>query len=216
VAYWPAEQKGKRKRGRPKMYGDKVKLKDLFSCPDRFIEVDSPFPGEEGIKIKYFAIDLLWRPVARLINLFSVIHPKGKWILIGTDLTLDPLRMIQLYGLRFRIELCFKQLVFVVGAFTYRFWSKYMDKRKRGDGDQYLHHEPKPLPRQDTCKIRSYHLYLQLAMIALGLMQWLSFSYPKLAWRNFNSWMRTMKQNLPPSELVRCKQRCETQWVISR
>lgn len=202
VAYLPAPQPKKRGRGRPRKYGDKVKLKELFSNLANFIEIDSPFQGEEGIKIQYLTLNLLWRPIGRLVRFVLVVHPKGRWILIGTDLTFDPVRMIATYGLRFRIELCFKQLIYVVGAFAYRFWLKPMKKASRGDGDQYLHRATETLRKKIIAKIRAYHLHLQLGMIALGLLQWLSLSFSSSVWAHFGSWMRTMKKGLPPSELV--------------
>jgi hypothetical protein len=202
VAYLPAPQPGKRQRGRPRKYGEKVKLKELFASLANFTEIDSPFPGETGVKIQYLTLDLLWRPIGQLIRFVLVVHPKGRWILIGTDLNLDPVRMIVTYGLRFRIELCFKQLIYVVGAFAYRFWSRNMKKASRGDGDQYLHRAPESLRQKILDKIRAYHLHLQLGLIALGLLQWLSLSFSQAVWTHFGSWMRTMKTQLPPSELV--------------
>ena len=202
VAYMPAESPKKRKRGRPRIYGDKIVLKDLFSNLPMFTEIDSPFASDVGVKIRYHVLDLIWKPVGRAVRFVLVDHPKGRWILIGTDLTLDPVRMIELYGLRFRIELCFKQLVYVVGAFAYRFWLKAMKRRKRGDGNQYLHHETREFRENFLAKIGAYNLHMQLGIIALGLMQWLSLEFPKRVWRHFGSWMRTMNTRMPPSELV--------------
>ena len=203
VAYYPVSHpQGKRKRGRPRIYGEKVKLKDFFANLPLFTEIRSPFPDEAGVIIRYLALDLVWRPVGCLVKFVLVVHPKGKWILVGTDLTLSPVRMIELYGLRFRIELCFKQLIYVVGAFAYRFWLKHMKKTKRGAGDRYLHRESGKSRKKILAKIGSYHLHLQLGLIALGLMQWLSLKLPGLVWRHFGSWMRTMNVELPPSELV--------------
>jgi hypothetical protein len=202
VAYFPAVQPNQRNRGRPKLYGEKVKLKDLFLQLGEFITTDSPFEDEQGIKIQYRTLDLLWRPVGRLVRFVLVIHPKGRWILLGTDLTLAPPRMIELYGRRFRIELCFKQLLYVVGAFDYRFWLKQMKKITRGAGDLYLHRASEDLREKVLGKIRAYHLHIQLGFIALGLLQWLSLSFPKKVWMHFGSWMRTMNTKLPPSELA--------------
>jgi hypothetical protein len=202
VAYFPAAKPDKVKRGRPQKYGEKVKLRDFFAMPALFTEIDSPFPDEAGVKVQYMSINLIWRPIGCLVKFVLVNHPKGKWILIGTDLELDPIRMMALYGLRFRIELCFKQLIYVVGAFAYRFWLRGMKKLRRGGGDQYLHRMTEDMREKILGKLQTYNLHVQLAIIALGLMQWLSLSYPKLVWRNFGSWMRTMNKKMPPSELI--------------
>ena len=46
VAYFPPKQRCKGTRGRPPLYGLKVKLVDLFSDLAQFIEMDSPVYGE--------------------------------------------------------------------------------------------------------------------------------------------------------------------------
>jgi len=45
-------------------------------------------------------------------------HPtRGRWILLCTDLTLDASDIVQLYGLRFKIEVGFKQAEHVINAY---------------------------------------------------------------------------------------------------
>ena len=51
-------------------------------------------------------------------------------------------------------------------------------------------------------KLGAYHLHVQLGFIALGLLQWMALSSPKLVWRRFGSWLRTMNVEAHPSELV--------------
>jgi hypothetical protein len=49
VAYYPAARNGKhRSRGRPQIYGDKIKLKSLFDDPDTMQTASSPVYGEKG------------------------------------------------------------------------------------------------------------------------------------------------------------------------
>ncbi len=42
VAYWPAPAPDKRRRGRPRLYGEKVKLKDLARGQGQFLSAPSP------------------------------------------------------------------------------------------------------------------------------------------------------------------------------
>ena len=48
-------------RDRPRLYGEKVKLKDLARDESQFISAPSPVYGEQNVTLRYRAIDLLWR-----------------------------------------------------------------------------------------------------------------------------------------------------------
>lgn len=48
-----------------------------------------------------------------------------------TDLSLCPIEIIRLCGLRFKIEYSFKQAVRQLGAFAYHFWMKEMKPLRR-------------------------------------------------------------------------------------
>jgi len=106
VAYLPAQPpKARRKRGRPKRYGTKIRLKSLLSDVKSMEELVSPVYGERGVKIRYRVCDLLWRPVGQLVRFVAVIHPtRGACLLMSTDLSLGAIDIIRIYGLRFKIE----------------------------------------------------------------------------------------------------------------
>jgi hypothetical protein len=49
-------------------------------------------------------LDLVWRPVGRMVRFVIVHHPqRGTIYLLSTDLTLEPLQILTLYGYRFKI-----------------------------------------------------------------------------------------------------------------
>ena len=146
---------------------------------------------------------LIWRPAARLVRFVIVCHPlRGTIFLLSTDLTLDPLEILVLYGYRFRIELGFRQAVHVLGAYAYHFWMCGMKPLKRGDGDQYLHRTSDAYRAAIRRKMAAFHIHVQLGCIAQGLLQHLSLNYTAEVWLCFRSWLRTMNPALPPSELV--------------
>src|SRR5260370_32539742 len=77
VAFEPIPPtEGKRKRGRPRLYGRKIHLFTLFEkADDRWTTAASPVYGEKDVRIRYLCLDLLWRPIRRLPRFVLVQHP---------------------------------------------------------------------------------------------------------------------------------------------
>ena len=203
VAYLPVPPPAHRGKGRPKIYGKKVRLKDLAQDEAALQFAPSPVYGERDITVRYRALDLMWRPVGRIVRFCIVHHPvRGTIFLLSTDTTLEPLEMLELYGYRFKIELGFRQAVHVIGAYAYHFWMTDMKPVRRGSGDQHLHMTSDTYRQAIRRKLRAYHVHVQLGCIAQGLLQHLSINHTAEVWRCFRSWLRTMNPAMPPSELI--------------
>jgi len=191
-----------RKRGRPRKYGRSVKLQKLFGKMG-FNSILSPVYGEKNVTIRFKTRDLLWKPAGAMVRFVLVDHPtRGRIILLTTDLTLDAEEVILLYSLRFKIELAFKQAVHSVGSFDYHFWMAEMKPIKRRNGNQHLHRTSETYRNQVARKMQAYHVYVQTGMIAQGMLQYLAMTREELVWENFGTWMRTIRPNVLPSEMV--------------
>ncbi|MCP3924545.1 MAG: transposase [Desulfobacterales bacterium] len=187
------------KRGRKRKYGEKIKLVNLFKKTDLFTTIKSPIPGET-CDIRYFQTDLLVKWLGKIVRFVLVSHPvRGNIILVSTDITFSPMDIYMAYYYRFQIELTFKSLKHVLNAFSYQFWTKAMDKIKRGDKDKYTHRLGEVRRKQIMDKIKSYHLYMMLGCISCGLMQFLSLYHPKEVFGSFGGWLRTIRKDQPPS-----------------
>jgi hypothetical protein len=203
VAYCPARRPSKPRRGRPKLYGKKVRLRDLAEDALQFKTAPSPIDGDNNVRLRYRCLDLLWRPVGRLVRFVIVHHPqRGTIILMATDTELDPLQILMLYSHRFKIEVGFKQALHVLGSYAYHFWMQDMTPIRARSGDQHLHMKTDLYRQQVRRKINAYHLHVQLGCIAQGLLQYLALNHGAMVWRQFRSWLRTMDPTKPPSELV--------------
>ena len=203
VAYAVPKPKGRRKRGRPALYGKKIRLKTLLQDKASMQKMASPVYGERDVTLQYRVCDLLWRPVGRIVRFVVVVHPtRGACLLMCTDTSLYPIDIIRLYGLRFKIECSFKQAVHQIGTFAYHFWMKGMTPLRYRNGNQYFHRQSSDYRDKIKRKVHAYHVHIQAGVIAQGLLQYLSVAFPKLVWASFGSWLRTIRPGIPPSELV--------------
>jgi len=118
------------------------------------------------------------------------------------DWSLSPSEAIRIYNARFGIELSFKAYVHIIGGFGYHFWMKTMTKIRRGTGVQYLHKASDEYREKVREKMHAYHIFINLAAITQGLLNYLAIAKTEQVWSNFGGWMRTIRKDIAPSETV--------------
>lgn len=203
VAYYPAEPKVEKTRGRPRIYGEKVKVKDLFQQPELFTQEEALIYGKRE-EISYYAVNLLWRPFGQMIRFILVQSSHGKIVLMCNDLTFSPLQAIETYCLRMRIEVMFAFLKQVIGAFAYRFWTQGLPRHSRRPKKNTSLQSPKEENLERVQTVWScYERFVMLGCIALGLLQVLSLRYGKAIWEKYTSFLRTKSRALPSERTVK-------------
>ena len=119
-----------------------------------------------------------------------------------TDTNLQPLNVISLYGIRFKIEVSFKQAIHTTGTYAYHFWMQAMTRISRKSGNQHLHHKNKEYREKVRRKIHAYECHIMAGIIAQGMLQYLSLCHADKIWKYFGSWIRTIRPGVLPSEQV--------------
>jgi len=215
VGYEVVPPVAKRQRGRPRKYGNKVVLDELFSHKALFHRATVDIYGKVQSVLLYER-ELFWQTL--FVKFVLVIDSEGtQAIFLSTNRDLNAVQIVTAYGWRFKIEVGFRALIDVVFGFCYRFWMKAMPKRKTGDGNQYLHRAGEEYRAQVARKVDAYERFVNLAGITLGILQLISLSYADRIWARLPVWFRTLRKETGPSEnVVRVTLQAEIVRIIRR
>jgi hypothetical protein len=190
-------------RGRPRTYGDKLKLIELFDTQNlRFEQVNIELYGQLK-QVSFLCLDLFWRPVAEKVRFVLVAAGAERFILVGSDLTLSPRDMILAYSYRFKIEVSFKVLKHLMGAFFYRFWTHAwprIGKATQSDLSGVNDGRRQNLIAEVADAIEAF---VNFGCIATGILQILALNFHETIWCRYLGWLRTVSSTVPSEEVVK-------------
>ena len=175
VAYEPAGPRPENAKGRPRKKWASLKLSRLFREREgQFVRAGAIMYGVRET-VKYLCLDLLWgQGLYRKMRFVLVKSGKGECILACTDLTLDPVAIIEAYALRFKIECTFREYRQQIGGFAYHFWSKAMPKLNRysktGEPGVLSIVEDEKERRQILDTIKATERFVLFSSIAMGIV----------------------------------------------
>lgn len=167
-----------RKRGRPRVRGTAVRVSSLFTeKAERFTETSVYMYGERQT-VSYYSMDLLWgQKLYQELRFVLVQYEDRQSILVSTDLSLSPKRIIELYAYRFKIEELFREFKQQIGGFAYHFWTSAVPKlnhfAKKNDADpleSVLDDHERKLVLSNIKAIEGFVLFASIAMGCLQLI----------------------------------------------
>jgi hypothetical protein len=184
---------------------ERVKLSDLFNYIELFSEHPHPLHPKRTIKI--YPDNLYWGTKNFLLRFVWVMDGKNKFILMSSDLLLDPLVILKFYGLRFQIEFSFRVLKHMIGGFNYRFWSTLCRRKKLKPKQSLVSVDNKrneAIVKKSILKLNAIERFVNLAIIAQGILSYLAFAKSKCIWdiHQASSWLRCYSSNIPSDETV--------------
>jgi hypothetical protein len=203
VAYAPfSPRPGKAGRGRPRKWGSEVPLKPLFAPPADCLKAVVWLYGQ-STTVYYQCFELFWdSPDAAVLFVLTQL-PNGKqMILLSSDTTLPPDQVIAAYGRRFKIEVCFRTFVHLLGGFAYQFWLKLLEKTAQFPSNLRLDDYQATQQHQIQKKVEAFERFVNLNAIALGILQILALEFPQSIWRSFPRWFRTLPEHGYPTEQI--------------
>ena len=125
------------------------------------------------------------------------------FILMCSDLSLSAENIIRAYGYRFKIEVTFKVLKHLIGAFSYHFWTSVWPKignRAQSDLSGCFDAYSRMLITQTANAIEGF---VNFGCIATGILQLLSIKFHDTIWSRYHGWLRTVSSSIPSEETVR-------------
>ncbi len=182
------------KRGRPRIRGEKVHLRDLFNDPDEFTEVKMDLYGKEEA-VKYREVTLLWGKSYTPVKFVLTISSKGTAIFVCTDINLSAVKIISGYSRRWKIEASFKVASQDTKAFNYHFWSKNMPKLNRfapSDAPDPLASIPEKDRKAIANTLRAYERFIAISFIAQSLLQLIALMLEERGYES-SMWLRTRR-----------------------
>jgi hypothetical protein len=189
--------------GRPRKYGSKLHLMELFeTMAGRFEQTTITLYGQCK-EVSFLYLDLIWKPIGEKVRFVLVRDGSEQFILMCSDVELLASDIIRAYSYRFKIEVSFKVLKHLMGVFFYRFWTSAwprIGKRNVSDLSSVDDERSRRLIQQATNAIEAF---MNFGCIATGILQIVSLNFHQTIWGKYLGWLRTVTSTIPSEEVVR-------------
>jgi hypothetical protein len=191
-------------RGQPPKYGRRIKLNQVFSERENdFATIKVNVYGEIRT-VAVLCLDLFWKPLKDVLRFVLVKDGEQTFMLTCSDLKMAPAEIVSLYAKRFKIEVTFKMFKHILGGFCYHFWTKAWNVPKAKPlSIEMLKDMPNESKRKIANAMNAIEAFVNLAMIAIGLLQFMAIEHAEAIQQRYTWWMRTYSSTVPSEEMVR-------------
>jgi len=191
-------------RGRPRKYGKRIKLDELFTTRADDFRTVTVNTYDESKRLEILCLDLEWHAVREKLRFVLIKDDGSTFILICSDLSMSPEEIIELYACRFKIEVTFKMLKHIIGGLYYHFWTKaWPDKLDKALAVTDLEHMNAKNKQLISAAMNAIEGFVNIALIATGLLQILALQHAERILHLHHWWMRTYPRDVPSEEMVK-------------
>jgi len=189
--------------GRPREYGSRLRLMDLFeTMAGRFEQTTISLYGQCK-EVSFLCLDLIWKPIGEKVRFVLVRDGSEQFILMCSDVGLLASDIILAYSYRFKIEISFKVLKHLMGAFFYRFWTCAWPRIGKGNVSDLSSVDDQRSQRLIRQTANAIEAFMNFGCIATGILQIVSLNFHQTIWGKYLGWLRTVTSTIPSEEVVR-------------
>jgi hypothetical protein len=195
VAYREPEKGSGKRKGRKRLYGQKVILKTLFKENIKdFIKTNLMLYGKRT-EVQYLCMDLIQRPTGQRVRFVLTIIGNSHFILMSSSRAFDCETIISLYAQRFKIEGLFGELKNRLGGFGYHFRTHSLEKRKKGRLP-VLPKDEEMLGAVAMTK-KSIETFVFCQCLSYAILTGLGLTQSDGIWGRFTGWLRIVRTKYP-------------------
>ena len=206
IAYMKAPPRRPGQKGRPALKGKKINLGDLFKETQRFLKGKAWMYGSLE-EVSYYCTNLLWGRGLYYELRFVLVEWKGaRSILVTTDLSLPPLKAMELYGRRFSCEELFREMKQQIGAFCYHFWTKSLPRlshfAKKSERDGLAKVTDPHQRKLVALTVKAMESFVNCSCVAMGTLQLISLQENLAGHVLRHRYLRTYSSEMPSEASV--------------